>query len=1640
MSTHRRLLSFFSILVIITMLFSGVFLPSASAQGPDGIERQLNTQTGKVSFISSEDGQALPAADVLGDARPPQDPAMALATRFGPEFGLKDVQRDLQELTSDRAEDGRLTVRYRQSYQGIPVIAGELIVNTNDSGDLYSMNGEVSPNLALSTQPTIDAATAGQTALQAAAKWYEKPAKDFIVSEPELWIYDESLLHPGNRAAELVWRMEVTPKDVGMAVRELVLVNAQRGSISLHFNQVDTAWKISDRASSEYSPALLGGTWYVATTGNDANSCLSTDSPCGTINGAMGKAAEGDTIMVAAGTYPGTGIAVVSINKSITLSGGWNAGFTTQNGMSTIDGQGARWGIITSGNPVVIDRFKIQNGYAQLDLGFGAGIINSGTLTLRNSIVSDNVSDSRGGGIFNQQSTLVIENTIISNNLAGAASCGGGGGGGIDNVGGDVTLNNSTVSGNTVQCYQGAGIYNSSGGSVTLNGSTVSGNFGDVAIYDISQGSLILNNSTVSNNVLGGIEKIEGHLTANNSTITANEYGISLDLAASATIQNTILASNANFNCFGNVSSAGYNLLGNNFNCTFAATTGDKVGTTLNPIDPLLKPLQENGGPTATHALLSISPAVNAGNPAAPGSGGTACLATDQRGVVRPVGGRCDIGAYEGSIAWTFTPRVSTYTANNGFSLPGTFVCNQTNPNCSTGDSHAKAAHKYAIGSYNLYAMQHGRNSIDNRGMTIISTVHFYQGYANAFWTGKQMVYGDAYGFPLADDVVAHELTHGVTQYGSNLFYYYQSGAINESFSDLWGEYYDQTNGQGNDGSGAKWMMGEDVSGSGAIRSMNEPTWFGDPDKMSSIYYYEGEADNGGVHFNSGVNNKAVYLMVDGDSFNGKTVKGLGWTKTAAIYYEANSKLLSSGADYSDLYYALQKACSSLVGQKGITTADCVEVKDALDAVEMNGQPATSFNTDAPLCAAGSLPSIVLADDLEKGTSKWTFKNGAYPRWQLDSAYYGPYAQSGKHSLYADDYPGTVTDATARLAAVTIPQNAFLHFAHAYDFETGYYSGALRNFDGGVLEYSTNGGVSWVDAGSLINFNKYKGKVFTGSGNPLSGRSAFVGSSHGYISTRLNLASLAGKKVSFRWRMGLDMSVYDLGWWVDNVKVYTCVPVPVAFNKLVPSNGSTGVDLNTTLSWNSSTYAASYQYCYDAIDDNKCNRAWVTVTSPSADISNLGANTTYYWQVRALNKVATVEADNKTWGSFTTTSTLPEGTANIETFINGTPQGSYSLGSGLGLHESYTGVNSGPVMIRSANSIPMIASERVIYKVNNVPTSFSEMMAMPASQLDTMYWLPWYNNKDLNTQLRFANVSDTDATIHVSIGGVEMEGSPYILAPGASIRKSYVGVDKGPVKIESNVNIVAAERVIYTVNGVATSYSEIMALPNKQLDMIYWLPWYNNKDLNSQLRFANVSAANATVHVSIGGVEMTGSPFILAPGASKRLSFPGVDKGPVKIESDVNIVASERVIYSFNGVETSFTETMAVPAGQLDTLYWMPWYNNKDLDTQLRFANVSDQTATVSVTIGGVEMEGSPFVLAPGASIRRSFVGIDQGPVKIESDQPIVAAERLIYKVSGVPTSFSEMMGLPDHLMDTVYWLPWYNNVELSAQLRFAIP
>jgi hypothetical protein len=507
---------------------------------------------------------------------------------------------------------------------------------------------------------------------------------------------------------------------------------------------------------------------------------------------------------------------------------------------------------------------------------------------------------------------------------------------------------------------------------------------------------------------------------------------------------------------------------------------------------------------------------------------------------------------------------------------------------------------------------------------------------------------------------------------------------------------------------------------------MSNPPDYGDPDKMSSSNYSCSTGDNGGVHTNSGVGNKTAFLMVDGGSFNGFTITpgGIGMTKTAKIFYEAQTHLLTSASDYQDLAEALSQACNVLIGAAGITSDDCLNVRKAIAATEMANQPSSCAANEAPVCdnfgftsefngdmsgwtvtngswstasgayvsttgnpnsftslerennltdftytatmrrygdcsscangivirgaplplqlenrwntsydfyysnnglvavvkrvgfieeyllnwtplgtvntgdswntltvvargntfyfyvngklawlghdndyAAGKIGLIMYRDDAStgndfqvdhaelKGGSPIFLFNDSFEfgleNWThaaivgTDKWYHGPsvpelipdytytYASSGDYELYGYDQPAT-GDYYARFTnpqAIPTGINTYLRFRHAYDMET--------SFDGGVIEYSTNGGASWLDAASggssLLLENGYNGTVAA-----LGGISGFTGDSNGYISTRLDLSSLAGNSFLFRFRMGTDSSLNDWGWFIDDVQVYTC--------------------------------------------------------------------------------------------------------------------------------------------------------------------------------------------------------------------------------------------------------------------------------------------------------------------------------------------------------------------------------------------------------------------------------------------------------------------------------------------------------------------
>lgn len=239
-----------------------------------------------------------------------------------------------------------------------------------------------------------------------------------------------------------------------------------------------------------------------------------------------------------------------------------------------------------------------------------------------------------------------------------------------------------------------------------------------------------------------------------------------------------------------------------------------------------------------------------------------------------------------------------------------------------TSPAHPAAvdAHYYAGVTDDFYLGTYGRNSLDNAGMTMVSSVHYGNKYNNAFWNGSQMVYGDGDGTSTFRelsgglDVVAHELTHGVTEFTSNLVYQNESGALNEAFSDMMGnsaEFYAQTNTL-DPTVQPDWYIGEDVYlGSTTVpgfRNMSDPREDGDPDHYSERY--TGTSDNGGVHTNSGIPNHAYFLLINGGKNAGcdttgsgghthsadcdVSVAGLGLAKAEQIFYKGFTSLPSS--------------------------------------------------------------------------------------------------------------------------------------------------------------------------------------------------------------------------------------------------------------------------------------------------------------------------------------------------------------------------------------------------------------------------------------------------------------------------------------------------------------------------------------------------------------------------------------------------------------------------------------------------------------------------------------------------------------------------------------------------------------------------
>ncbi len=379
-----------------------------------------------------------------------------------------------------------------------------------------------------------------------------------------------------------------------------------------------------------------------------------------------------------------------------------------------------------------------------------------------------------------------------------------------------------------------------------------------------------------------------------------------------------------------------------------------------------------------------------------------------------------------------------------------------------------------------------------------------------------------------------------------------------------------------------RWLLGEDSTAfNGALRDMWNPTCYSNPGKVSDTAFYACSAlDEGGVHTNSGVPNHGYALLVDGGTYNGQTISGIGLTKAAHIYFRAQSFYQVETTDFADHAEALEASCDDLIGgalaaltggpsSEVITASDCAQVTAMIAAVELRLAPTfcnfpTLLNPTPPaLCSATTttgVPLNIASYDFESDpTGTWTASRATTspdftPRdWTWSHTLPSPNTGSG---FFAPDpnigtcLPDGDESGVLNLTSPSItlpPQTAFARATFEHWFATE------ANFDGGNLNVSVNGGAWQLVPPSEITFNNYTAlleSAANGNTNPLAGQPAWTGTNPGTVQdgswgrTHVNLGNLAGPgdTIRLRWNFGTDGCAGRIGWYLDNVNVFSCTP------------------------------------------------------------------------------------------------------------------------------------------------------------------------------------------------------------------------------------------------------------------------------------------------------------------------------------------------------------------------------------------------------------------------------------------------------------------------------------------------------------------
>ncbi|HKO97688.1 MAG TPA: M4 family metallopeptidase [Pyrinomonadaceae bacterium] len=554
-------------------------------------------------------------------------------------------------------------------------------------------------------------------------------------------------------------------------------------------------------------------------------------------------------------------------------------------------------------------------------------------------------------------------------------------------------------------------------------------------------------------------------------------------------------------------------------------------------------------------------------------------------------------------------------------------------PAGTTGANPIDNLYVFAGHQYNVFFSAFGHDSYDGLGHTMDSVLLVNEKCPNAYWNGLTTNYCPDFD---ADDVVAHEWTHAYTQFTHGLIYSYQSGGLNEAYSDIFGETIDLLNGVDAEGgsnnndpmpNGQRWQVGDDVptinaEALGILRDMWEPTRYGNPDKVSSPNY---DCAAGAVHNTSGVPGHAFALLVDGSSrkpdgkANGQVIEAIGFTRAAHIYYRAMTMYQTPGSNFAAHEQALMASCNDLIGKPlngistestnqvvsgdVITTGTCQQVAKAMLAVEMsadinarcNYQPILDKNTP-PDCPG---PTSIFSEDWESGSDGWTKTSaGTSPDWEDDSRSLRdwnldatlPAGQVGNAMRATNvglgepgggtcapggDYSGQFTIDSPTITVPAQAETLKLRFDH--------YMASEATVDGGQVEISVNGGAFQLLSQESYEFNAPNSAMLgaaDGNTNPNAGEFAWNGTDEGTFegswgTSVANLSALTnpGDTIKLRFTFSQDGCNGIDGWYVDNIRVYDCPVLEAPVLSMGSDYENPDTNGSFTLSWTRPTGA-----------------------------------------------------------------------------------------------------------------------------------------------------------------------------------------------------------------------------------------------------------------------------------------------------------------------------------------------------------------------------------------------------------------------------------------------------------------------------------